>query len=183
MSIIDAAKLEMGRALDHLKQELSALRTNRPSTAILEGVLVDVYGSEMRIKDIATLSLSESRQIIVSAFDPSTLPHIGKGIEKANLGLQFVVEANMLRVMFPEMSEEVRASIAKDVKDKGEKAKITIRDCRRKANDDIKKQKTASDITEDDKKKLEKDIQNLTDDYCKQASEMCIKKEKEIMTI
>lgn len=179
----DLAKQEMEKAIEHLRNELGSLRTNRPSTSMLEGVTAEVYGSEMRLKDIATLSVNDSRQIVISPFDPSTLPHIGKGIEKANLGLQFVVEASLVRVMFPEMSEEVRASIAKEARDKGEKAKITIRECRRRANDDIKKQKSAGEITEDDQKKLEKEVQTLTDDYCKKASEMCSSKEKEIMTI
>ncbi len=183
MSIVDETKSEMDKAVDHLKQELSALRTNRPSPSIVEGVIVDVYGSEMRLKDIATLSVNESRQIVISPFDPGTLPHIGKGIEKANLGLQFVVEAALVRVMFPEMNEELRKSIAKEVKDKSEKTKITVRDHRRKSNDEIRKQKSSSIITEDDQKRLEKEVQTLTDDYCKKITDLCSVKEKEIMTI
>lgn len=183
MTIVEETKAEMEKALEHTRQDLSTLRTSRPSPAILDGVMVDVYGSEMRIKDIATLSVNDSRQIVISPFDPGTLPHIGKGIDKANLGLQFVVEATLVRVMFPEMSEEVRASLAKEARDKSEKAKVVVRDHRRKANDEIKKQKSSSEITEDDQKRLEKEVQTLTDDYCKKITELCATKEKEIMTI
>jgi len=183
MSIMDEAKQNMEKTLEHFADELKHLRTNRPNPSSLEGVSVEVYGTEMKIRDLASVSVADGRQLLVSPFDPQTAGPIGKGIEKANLGLQPVVDGNVVRISIPPMSEEVRKQIAKDAKEKAERAKVTIREHRRKANDLIKKQKSDGEITEDDQKKNEKLIQELTDQFCKKVDEHYSQKEKDILEV
>lgn len=182
-TIMDDTKQNMQKTLEHLQEELNNLRTSRPNPSILDTVMVEAYGAEMKIRDLASVSVSDGRQLLVSPFDPQTAPMIGKGIEKANLNLQPIVDGNVVRVPIPEMSEELRKEIAKDAKDKAEKAKITIRDHRRKANDLVKKQKADGDISEDEQKKSEKKVQELTDEYCKKADTLFVEKEKEILSV
>lgn len=183
MSIMDETKSNMQHALDRLSEELKNLRTNRPNPAVLDSVSVEVYGAEMKIRDLASVSVSDGRQLLVTPFDPQTAGPIGKGIEKANLGLQPVVDGNVVRVPIPPMSEDLRKQIAKEAKDKSEKAKVTIRDHRRKANDHVKKQKSDGEISEDEQKKNEKLIQELTDQYCKKVDELFAQKEKDILEV
>lgn len=183
MSFMDEVKKNMQNALDHLGDELKNLRTNRPNPSVLDSVMVEVYGSEMKIRDLASVSISDGRQLLVTPFDPQTAGPIGKGIEKANLGLQPIVDGNLVRVPIPPMSEDLRKEIAKEAKDKSEKAKVTIRDHRRKANDMVKKQKSDGEITEDEQKKNEKLIQELTDQFCKKVDELYTLKEKDILEV
>lgn len=180
---MNEVKQSMQTALDHLADELKNLRTNRPNPSVLETVRVEVYGSEMKIRDLGSVSVSDGRQLLVSPFDPQTVGPIGKGIEKANLGLQPIVDGNVVRVPIPPMSEELRRDIAKEAKDKSEKAKVTIRDHRRKANDHVKKQKADGEISEDEQKKNEKLIQELTDQFCKKVDELYTEKEKDILEV
>ena len=184
MSIIEnETKSQMEKAFGHLKEELSNLRTNRPSPALLDNVPVEAYGTEMKIRDLGSVSVVDGRQLLISPFDPQTAPMIRKGIEKANLNLQPHLDGNVVRVSIPEMSEEVRKGIAKEAKEKSEKAKVTIRECRRKANDTVKKQKSDGEIAEDEQKRSEKKIQELTDDFCKQIEALYAVKEKEILSV
>ncbi len=181
--MMDETKQNMQKALDHLREELSNLRTGRPNPGILDSVVVEAYGAEMKIRDLATVSISEGRQLLVSPFDPQTAGMISKGIEKANLNLQAILDGNVVRVPIPEMSEELRQEIVKDAKDKVEKTKVVIREHRRKANDLAKKMKSSGEFSEDEQKKAEKKIQELTDDYCKQADTLFASKEKEILAV
>ena len=183
MTIMDELKNNMQNAIDHLEEELKGLRTNRPNPALLENVVVDAYGAEMKLRDLASVSVVEGRQLLVSPFDSQMLGAIAKGVEKANLGLQITADATSARVSIPPMSEELRKGIARDAKDKSEKTKVVIRDHRRKANDKIKKQKTDGEISEDEKKKSEKSIQELTDQFCKKADQFYALKEKDILEI
>lgn len=183
MAVLDDVKRNMQKAIDHFSDELRNLRTNRPNPAILDAVSVEIYGTEMRLRDLATVSVSDGRQLLVSPFDPQTVGAISKGIEKANLGLQSIVDGHMVRVPIPPMSEELRKEIAKDARDKSEKTKVSIREFRRKANDTIKKLKTSSEISEDEQKKTEKKVQELTDQYCKKVDELYTQKEKDILEV
>lgn len=176
-------KAKMTATLEHFKQELKNLRTNRANPGVVEGVLVDVYGTNMRVKELASITTPEARQILISPFDPQTASAIAKGIEKANLNLQPVLEAGAIRINVPPMDQSMRTTIVKQGKEKAENAKIAIRDIRRKSNDTIKQQKTAGDLTEDMVKKLEKTIQELTDNFCKQIDDLFSAKEKEIMAV
>ena len=180
---MDETKKHMQSTLDHLGVELKNLRTNRPNPSVLDSVVVEVYGAEMKIRDLATVSVADGRQLVVTPFDPQTAGPISKGIEKANLGLRAIVDGNVVRVPIPPMSEDLRKEIAKEAKDKSEKAKVTIRDHRRKANDMVKKLKADGEISEDEQKKNEKLIQELTDQFCKKVDELYTQKEKDILEV
>lgn len=183
MSIVDETKAKMQDALEHLKKELSQLRTGRANPSMLDGVSVEVYGSQMRLKELATVTTPEPRQLLVTPFDPQTAGPISKGIEKANLNLQPMLEGNIIRINVPPMDESMRKEIARQGKKKAEEAKVAIREVRRKSNDSLKKQKSDSAITEDEMKKGEKRVQELTDEFCKRVDELFGSKEKEIMTV
>lgn len=183
MSILDQTKNKMTAALEHLKNELKTIRTGRANTAMLDGVTVDVYGSAMRIKELASITTPEPRQILVTPFDPQTASAIGKSIEKANIGLMPIVDGNVVRIKIPPMDEALRKEMVKLCHKKREEAKVGIRNVRRDGNEAARKQKTDGEITEDVMKKLEKTIQELTDKFCKEADEISEKKEKEVTTI
>src|SRR5690349_4672423 len=123
--VTDQAKAKMQSALEHFKSELKSLRSNRANPAMLDGVSVEAYGTKMRIKELATVSTPEPRQLLISPFDPSTCSAIAKGIEKENLNLLPVVEGQMIRINIPPMNEEMRKQIAKQGKEKAENAKIS----------------------------------------------------------
>jgi ribosome recycling factor len=182
-SVTEQTKTKMQAALDHFKNDLKNLRTNRANPGMLDGVTVEVYGATMRIKELANVSVPEPRQLLISPFDPQTSMAIAKGIEKANLNLQPVVEGQVIRINVAPMDESTRKQIVKQGKEKAENAKIVIRDIRRKNNELVRKQKADSVITEDVMKKEEKGIQELTDKFCKEIDDLFSAKEKEIMTV
>ncbi|MEX0961406.1 MAG: ribosome recycling factor [Simkaniaceae bacterium] len=182
MNVLDETQLKMKDALEHLKQELRNLRTNRANPGMLDSIQVEVYGSQMKIRDLATVSVGDSRVLVVTAYDASTAGPISKAIEK-QLSFQPILEGNVVRIPVPPMSEEVRKEMAKQARQEGEKTKITIRDIRRKNNELVRKQKAEGEITEDIQKKSEKKIQELTDEYCKMADQITKEKEKEIMAV
>jgi ribosome recycling factor len=182
-SVAEQTKGKMQAALEHFKNELKNLRTNRANSAMLDGVIVEAYGSQMRIKELANVTVPEPRQLMISPFDPQTSAAIAKGIEKANLNLQPVVEGQVVRINVPPMDETMRKQIVKQGKQKAEDAKIAIRDIRRKNNELARKQKADGTITEDIMKKEEKGIQELTDKFCKEIDDLFSAKEKEIMTV
>lgn len=183
MSVVDQTKSEMVAAVDHLKNELKNIRTGRANPAMVENVKIEVYGSEMRLKDIATITSPEPRQLLITPFDPSNAAMIGKGIDKANLGFKATVDAHSVRIQIPPMTKEIREQMIKVCRAKKEETKITIRHIRQKSNDLIKKQKSSGEIPEDMLKKLEKSIQELTDKYCKEVEEASEKKEQEVSSL
>ena len=173
----------MQASLDHLKQELKALRTGRANSAMLDKVTVEVYGTHMKLKELANVNVPEARQILVTPFDFTNAHAIKKGIEAANLGVNPIVDGKAIRINIPPMDESIRKQIAKQCKELGEKSKIVMREVRRKYNDLIRKQKADGTLPEDAMKKLEKTIQDLTDRFCKDIDTATAEKEKEIMTI
>lgn len=183
MDIITQTKQKMLAAIEHLKNELKTLRTGRANPAILDGVNVEIYGSMMRLKELSTVSSPESRQLLITPFDPRNSAAIAKAIEKGNLGLMPVVEGHAIRIKIPPMDESVRKEMVKLCHKKREECKVGIRNERRHSNDVAKKQKTEGTLSEDLLKKLEKEIQDLTDKFCREADELSEKKEKEIVTI
>lgn len=183
MSTEKEVETKMLATLEHFKQELKNLRTNRANPGMVEGVSVEVYGTHMRIKELANISVPEPRQILITPFDPQTAGAIAKGIEKANLNLQPVLESGTIRINVPPMDQAVRTEIVKQGKKKAEDAKIAIREIRRKSNDTIRKQKADGLLTEDVLKKLEKTIQDYTDKFCKTVDDLFSAKEKEIMAV
>lgn len=183
MSITDQAKTKMQATIDHFKQELKNLRTGRANPSILDNVFVEVYGTQVRLKELAAVSAPEARQLLINPFDRSTAGAISKGIEKANLNLQPMLDGNVIRINIPPMDESTRKDMVKIGKRKAEESKVTIREIRRKHNEMIRKQKADAEITEDVMKKQEKMIQDFTDQFCKETDDLMNTKEKEIMTV
>lgn len=181
--IIEETKKGMTITLDHLKQELKGLRAGRASPAFLEPITVEVYGSQMKLKDVASISVPEPRQLLITPFDAQNAQHIAKSIDKANLGVSTSVDGKAVRVTFPELDANRRKDLINQAHKKREDCKVSIRNVRRDFNEAVKKQKSASIITEDDMKRLEKEIQTLTDKSCKDADDITAAKEKEISTV
>lgn len=183
MDLQSQTKAKMTTALDHLKEDLKGIRTGRANPAILDNVMVDVYGAMMRIKDIATVSTPEARQLLITPFDTNTKGTISKAIEKANLGVMPLVDGNSVRIKVPPMDDNVRKEMIKLCHERREKAKVTLRNIRRESNEIARKQKNDGIIGEDILKKTEKQIQDLTDKFCKDADDITEKKEKEVSVI
>lgn len=177
------AKGGMDAAIGHLKEELRGLRAGRANSAIVEGVLVEAYGSQMRIKELATITTPEPRQLLITPFDVNNAGPIAKGLEKANLGVRSSLEGKLVRIFFPELDQSRREELVDQVHKKREECKISIRSVRRDANEKLKTMKTEGLLPEDDVKRLEKQIQELTDHHCKDADELASTKEKEVMTV
>lgn len=178
--VISYAKKQMEKAIDHLKQELSGLRSGRANPAMVETVVVEVYGTEMKLRDIATVSIPEPRQIMITPFDAGNVAAIVRGVDKANLNLQAKADGPVVRISIPEMDESVRLDMKKQARDRGEKTKVAVRQIRRECNDRIRGDK---ELPEDRVKGLEKEIQEQTDRFCKLVGELVETKEKEIMTV
>ncbi len=183
MDIAEQTKQKMHATVEHFKQELKNLRTNRANPGVLDNVMVEVYGSPMRLKELANVSSPESRQLLITPYDPQTTSAISKAIEKANLNLQPMVDGHVVRINIPPMDEATRREIVKQGKKKAEDTKIVIREIRRKNNETAKKQKAEGLIAEDVMKKLEKQIQEQTDKSCKEIDDLFAAREKEIMTV
>jgi len=181
MQTIEDAKKQMEDAINFFKTELKNIRTGRANPAMVEGIQVEVYGTMMRIIDIATVSSPEPMQLLISPFDASNAPHIGKGIEKANIGIMPVVEGGgIVRLNIPPMDGQMREKMIKNIGEFCEKTKVRVRQARKEANDGIRADK---DISEDEKKSKEKEIQDLTNKYCNISDELAKKKESEISSI
>lgn len=183
MSILGKTEEKMKAAIEHLQEELRKIRTGTANPGMVENVTVDVYGTQMKLRDLASINTPEPRQILITPYDAANAAVIGKSIEKANLGFMPIVDGKSVRVNIPQMDESVRNEMVKLCHKRREDAKISIRNVRRESNELIRKQKADGEIGEDILKKLEKDIQDLTDKYCKKADEISAKKEKEVLTI
>ena len=183
MDIIAQAKTKMGAATEHLKNELKSVRTGRANPAMLDHVMVEIYGSPMRIKDVASITTPEPRLLLITPFDSKNAAAIGKAIEKANLNVSPIVDGNVVRIKIAQMDESMRKNMIKQCYKLTEDAKIVVRNIRRDCNEAARKQKADGTLAEDVMKKLEKSIQELTDKFCKELDDICAKKEKEIATI
>jgi ribosome recycling factor len=183
MSIMDNTKSKMTAAIEHFKEELKSIRTGRANPAMVDSVFVDAYGSQMRIKEIASITVPEPRQLVITPFDAGLKGAIGKAIEKANLGFMPIVDGNLVRIKIPPMDETQRKEMVKLCHRRKEEAKVSIRNIRRDGNEEARKQKSLMTIAEDEMKRLEKQIQELTDKFCKDAEDLADKKEKEISAI
>jgi ribosome recycling factor len=180
----DKADVErrMTGAVEALKSDLAGLRTGRANTSLLDPVMVEVYGSMMPLNQVATVSAPEPRMLSVQVWDKSNLTAVEKGIARANLGLNPMIDGQTLRLPLPDLTEERRKELAKLAGQYAEKAKIAIRNVRRDAMENLKTDEKKKDISEDDRKRLEDEVQKLTDAHVKQADEAAAKKEQEILT-
>ena len=176
-------KDKMSKSIDLFSKELSSLRTGRANASMLDLIKVDVYGQKMPINQLATVTVPEPRTINVQVWDLNNVQLIDSAIKKSELGLNPLIDGQLMRLPIPDLNEERRSELKKIIKSMGEKCKVSIRNIRREANDELKKLLKSKDISEDDEKKFEKNIQNITDTNIKLIDEKVISKEKEIMTI
>ena len=173
----------MGKTFEVFTKELSSLRTGRANSNMLDIIKVDVYGQKMPINQLGSITTPEPRMINIQVWDLNNVPLIDSSIKKSDLGLNPQVDGQLIRLPIPDLSEERRNEIKKLIKSMGEKCKVSIRNIRREANDDLKNLLKSKDISEDDEKKFEKKIQIITDDQIKKIEEKVISKETEIMKI
>lgn len=176
-------KEKMEKSIDSLAGEYATIRAGRANPHILDKISVDYYGQPSSLQSVANISVSEARTLMIQPWEASLIKEIEKAILTADLGLTPNNDGKVIRLTFPELTEERRKELVKDVKKKGESAKVAIRNIRRDANDMIKKQQKANEISEDEQKDAESEIQKLTDQFVSQIDQMIEEKSKEIMTV
>ena len=174
---------KMDKTIEVFTKELTSLRTGRANAGMLDLIKVDVYGQAMPINQVASITTPEARMINVQVWDINNVPLVDSAIKKSQLGLNPQIDGQRIRLPVPDLSEERRNEIKKIIKSMGEKCKISIRNIRREANDNLKNLLKNKDIGEDEEKKFEKIVQTFTDEHIKKIDEKVESKEKEIMTI
>ena len=175
--------VKMDKAIEVFLKELSSLRTGRANAAMLDLVKVDVYGQQMPINQVGSITTPEPRMINIQVWDANNVPLVDAAIKKSDLGLNPQIDGQLIRLPVPELNEERRSELKKLIKSIGEKCKISIRNIRREANEELKKLLKSKEIGEDEEKTSEKNVQTITDDHIKVVEEKVSLKEKEIMTI
>jgi len=173
----------MDRALDHLEDEFGAVRAGRANAKVLDRITVEYYGSETPLNGVATISTPDARTLVIQPWDTKLLKEIQKAIQTSDLGINPQNDGRVIRLVFPQLTEERRKDLAKQTKKYAEEAKVAMRNIRRDGMDYVKKLKKNSEITEDDQKKAEKDLQDLLDKMIKKVDAALAAKEKELMSI
>ena len=174
---------KMDKTIEVFSKELTSLRTGRANSAMLDLVKVDVYGQAMPLNQVSSITTPDARTINIQVWDVSNVPLVDSAIKKSELGLNPQIDGQLIRLPVPDLNEERRTEIKKLIKSMGEKCKISIRNIRREANDDLKNLVKKKEISEDDEKKKEKTVQTFTDEHIKTIDTKVEAKEKEIMTI
>ena len=175
--------LKMDKSIQSFKKDISTLRTGRANVNMLDTIKVDVYGQLMPLDQLATISVPEARLISIQVWDKSNISLIESAIQKSELGINPQIDGQVIRLRIPDLTEERRKDLIKILKNMGEKAKISIRNVRREANEELKKKLKDKIISEDDNKKFEKSVQKLTDNNIENIEKILIEKEKEISQI
>ena len=175
--------LKMDKSIDAFSKELSSLRTGRANAAMLDLIKVDVYGQQMPINQVGSITTPEPRVINIQVWDQNNVALVDAAIKKSELGLNPQIDGQLIRLPIPELNEERRTELKKLIKTMGEKCKISIRNIRRDANEELKKLLKSKEIGEDQEKSFEKGVQTITDSHIKVVDEKVSLKEKEIMTI
>ena len=175
--------LKMHKAVEVFSKELSSLRTGRANAAMLDTIKVDVYGQQIPINQIGSITTPEPRMINIQVWDQNNVALVDASIKKSELGLNPQIDGQLIRLPIPELNEERRMDLKKLIKSLGEKCKVSIRNIRRDANDELKKLLKSKEISEDQEKTFEKNVQNITDKHIQIVDEKVSTKEKEIMTI
>ncbi len=182
-TVFDTMKEKMNKTVIALEKEFAGMRAGRASAAVLDRVSVDYYGVPTPIQQMAAISVSEGRILVIQPWDVSTINTISKAIQASDIGITPMNDGKVIRLTFPPLTEERRKVLCKDVSKTAEESKVAIRSIRRDAMDKIKAMKKNSEITEDDQKNAETKIQKITDDFIKEIDAVADKKEKEIMEI
>ena len=181
--ILDIATEKMNKTINVMKQEYNSLRAGRANPQALDRIMVDYYGTPTPINQVGNISVPEPRMLIISLWDTKLIPVVEKAIQKSDLGINPANDGKVIRLIFPELTEERRKDLAKVIRKKAEESKVAVRAIRRDAMEDIKKQKKDNLLTEDDQKKLEEKVQKLTDEKVKEIDTIAQAKEKEIMSV
>ncbi|MDO4833679.1 MAG: ribosome recycling factor [Bacillota bacterium] len=166
-----------------LKENLATVRAGRANAALVDKVMVEYYGTPTPLKSLANISVPEPRTLLITPFDPKSIPEIEKAINIANVGINPINDGKLIRLQIPQVTEERRKELTKTIKKMGEETKVAVRNLRRDANDKVKKMEKAGDYTEDDMKLTLDEIQKLTDKSVKEVDEIVAAKEKEIMEV
>ena len=173
----------MEKALVHLAEEFGAVRAGRANAKVLDRISVEYYGTETPLNGVATISSPDARTLVIQPWDTQLLKEIQKAIQASDLGINPQYDGRVIRLIFPQLTEERRKELAKQVKKYAEEAKVAMRNIRRDGMDYVKKLKKNTEITEDDQKKAEKDLQDMLDKYIKKVDEALAAKEKELLAI
>ena len=181
--ILDSREAKMQKTLDNLDREFNSIRAGRANPHVLDKLKVDYYGSPTPIQQVGNVQVPDARTIVIQPWETSMLKVIERAIQSSDIGINPTNDGKVIRLVFPELTEERRKELAKDVKKKGEGAKVAIRNIRRDANDSFKKMLKKSEITEDDQKEQLDKVQKLTDKHIKKVDEAVDKKTKEILTV
>ncbi len=176
-------KSKMLKSIDVFTKDLNSLRTGRANASMLDIIKVDIYGQKLPINQLGTITTPEPRSINIQVWDVNSVPLIDSAIKKSQLGMNPQIDGQLIRLPIPDLSEERRVEMKKVVKSMGEKCKVSIRNIRREANDELKNSMKNKEISEDEEKKYEKEVQNFTDKHIKIIDDKVFSKEKEIMTI
>lgn len=174
---------KMDRTLEVLEESFGAVRAGRANARVLDRITVEYYGQETQLAGVATISSPDARTLVIQPWDTKLLKDIQKAIQISDLGINPQNDGRVIRLVFPQLTEERRKELTKQVRKYAEEAKVAMRNIRRDAMDYVKNAKKKSEITEDDQKKAEKDLQDLTDKYIKKIDDACAAKEKELMAI
>lgn len=181
--VVDQVKTKMEASVDALKRDLVKIRTGRASLALLDGISVDAYGSKLPLDQVGTMTIPESRMIVIQPWDPQMLAVVEKAILSSDLGLTPANDGKVIRLTIPQLTEERRKELVKQVKKVAEEFKVAVRNVRREANDTLKKMKKDKDISEDEMFRLQEEAQKATDAFVKQIDEIAAGKEKEVMEV
>ena len=181
--LINTAKEKMNKSLNALSNEFASIRAGRANPAVLDKIFVDYYGAQTPVNQMAAISVAEARILVIQPWDRSTLKLIEKAILASDIGINPTNDGSVIRLVFPQLTEERRKDLCKDIKKYGEECKVTVRSIRRDTMDKFKVMKKNSEITEDDLKDCEKKVQDLTDKVCAEVDKAVSAKEKEIMTV
>lgn len=182
-AIIETAKERFTQSHHSLAREYASIRAGRANASLLDRIQVDYYGAPTPLNQLASITVSEARVLLISPFDKSSIKDIERALNASDLGITPANDGSVIRLVIPALTEETRKELAKEVKKVGETAKVSIRNIRRDAMDEAKKQEKAKEITEDELKALEKDIQKATDEAVKEIDRMTADKEKELLSV
>ena len=180
---IESFKIKMEKSIGSLEEELNTIRVGRANPHILDKIVVDYYGTPTPLQQVGNITVPEARILVIQPWDASLIKSIEKAINMSDIGINPSNDGKVIRLVFPELTEEKRREISKEVKKKGENAKVAIRNIRRDAMDSIKKQRKDGDITEDDQKNIETDLQKMTDDFIKKIDKIIDNKTAEVMSV
>ena len=183
VNVQEILETKISKSLSLLKEELATVRAGKANAALVDRVMVDYYGTPTPLKNLANISVPDPRTLMISPFDPKSIPDVEKGINKADIGITPANDGKVIRLTIPQVTEERRKELTKTVKKIGEETKVAVRNLRREANDELKKEQKNGELTEDDLKEELDDVQKIIDKAVKDVDALVAAKEKEILEV